>query len=98
MEAAPHGPENPQRSPLGVQACKTCINEGHDTDLETGIAYEAEAFGSASPPATRRKAWPPSSKNAKPTSPANNDRPQKKAPRFRAGPFAVPQPVKPVTV
>jgi enoyl-CoA hydratase len=33
------------RSPLGVQACKTCINEGLDTDLETGIAYEAEAFG-----------------------------------------------------
>lgn len=33
------------RSPVGVQMCKAAVNEGLDTDLETGVAYEAEVFG-----------------------------------------------------
>ncbi|MDT8900599.1 short-chain-enoyl-CoA hydratase [Anaeroselena agilis] len=33
------------RSPIGVRMCKVAINEGLDTDLETGVAYEAEVFG-----------------------------------------------------
>ncbi len=33
------------RSPIGVQMCKVAVNEGLDTDLETGVAYEAEVFG-----------------------------------------------------
>lgn len=33
------------RAPLAVQVCKAAVNEGLDTDLETGVAYEAEVFG-----------------------------------------------------
>jgi enoyl-CoA hydratase len=33
------------RAPIAVQACKAAVNEGLDTDLESGIAYEAEVFG-----------------------------------------------------
>lgn len=30
---------------VAVQLCKAAVNEGMDTDLETGAAYEAEVFG-----------------------------------------------------
>lgn len=30
---------------VAVQLCKAAVNEGMDTDLETGVAYEAEVFG-----------------------------------------------------
>ena len=30
---------------VAVQMCKAAVNEGLDTDLETGVAYEAEVFG-----------------------------------------------------
>lgn len=33
------------RAPVAVQLCKAAVNEGLDTDLETGVAYEAEVFG-----------------------------------------------------
>ena len=33
------------RAPIAVQVCKAAVNEGLDTDLESGIAYEAEVFG-----------------------------------------------------
>ena len=33
------------RAPIAVQLCKAAVNEGLDTDLETGTAYEAEVFG-----------------------------------------------------
>ena len=33
------------RAPLAVQVCKAAVNEGLDTDLESGVAYEAEVFG-----------------------------------------------------
>ena len=33
------------RAPIAVQLCKSAVNEGLDTDLETGTAYEAEVFG-----------------------------------------------------
>lgn len=33
------------RAPIAVQLCKAAVNEGLDTDLETGVAYEAEVFG-----------------------------------------------------
>lgn len=33
------------RAPIAVQICKAAVNEGLDTDLESGIAYEAEVFG-----------------------------------------------------
>ncbi len=33
------------RAPVAVQLCKAAVNEGMDTDLETGTAYEAEVFG-----------------------------------------------------
>lgn len=33
------------RGPLAVQVCKAAVNEGLDTDLQTGVAYEAEVFG-----------------------------------------------------
>ena len=33
------------RAPVAVQLCKAAVNEGLDTDLETGTAYEAEVFG-----------------------------------------------------
>ena len=32
------------RAPVAVQLCKAAVNEGLDTDLETGTAYEAEVF------------------------------------------------------
>ena len=32
------------RAPIAVQLCKAAVNEGLDTDLETGTAYEAEVF------------------------------------------------------
>ena len=33
------------RAQAAVQLCKAAVNEGMDTDLDTGIAYEAEVFG-----------------------------------------------------
>lgn len=33
------------RAPIAVQVCKAAVNEGMDTDLESGVAYEAEVFG-----------------------------------------------------
>jgi enoyl-CoA hydratase len=33
------------RAPVAVKVCKAAVNEGLDTDLETGVAYEAEVFG-----------------------------------------------------
>ncbi|HWQ62412.1 MAG TPA: short-chain-enoyl-CoA hydratase [Negativicutes bacterium] len=33
------------RSPVAVGMCKAAVNEGLDTDLQTGVAYEAEVFG-----------------------------------------------------
>jgi enoyl-CoA hydratase len=33
------------RGPIAVQVCKAAVNEGLDTDLQTGVAYEAEVFG-----------------------------------------------------
>jgi hypothetical protein len=33
------------RLAVAVQLCKAAVNEGLDTDLETGTAYEAEVFG-----------------------------------------------------
>ena len=33
------------RASVAVQLCKAAVNEGLDTDLETGTAYEAEVFG-----------------------------------------------------
>ena len=33
------------RAAVAVQLCKVAVNEGLDTDLETGTAYEAEVFG-----------------------------------------------------
>ena len=33
------------RSPVAVGLCKAAVNEGLDTDLQTGVAYEAEVFG-----------------------------------------------------
>lgn len=33
------------RAPVAVQVCKTAVNEGLDTDLDSAIAYEAEVFG-----------------------------------------------------
>ena len=33
------------RAPIAVKMCKAAVNEGLDTDLETGVAYEAEVFG-----------------------------------------------------
>jgi len=33
------------RAPVAVRICKAAVNEGLDTDLETGVAYEAEVFG-----------------------------------------------------
>ncbi|HMM22378.1 MAG TPA: short-chain-enoyl-CoA hydratase [Selenomonadales bacterium] len=33
------------RAPIAVQVCKSCVNEGLDVDLESGVAYEAEVFG-----------------------------------------------------
>lgn len=33
------------RAAVAVQLCKAAVNEGLDTDLETGTAYEAEVFG-----------------------------------------------------
>lgn len=33
------------RGPIAVRMCKAAVNEGLDTDLETGVAYEAEVFG-----------------------------------------------------
>ena len=33
------------KGPLSITIIKACVNEGMDTDLETGCAYEAEAFG-----------------------------------------------------
>lgn len=33
------------RGPIAVQVTKTAVNEGMDTDLDTGVAYEAEVFG-----------------------------------------------------
>jgi len=32
------------RAPRAIEFCKAAINEGMDTDLETGVAYEAEVF------------------------------------------------------
>ncbi|MEG6584778.1 short-chain-enoyl-CoA hydratase [Dendrosporobacter sp. 1207_IL3150] len=32
-------------APLAVQMCKAAVNKGIETDLDTGIAYEAEVFG-----------------------------------------------------
>ncbi|WP_123053897.1 enoyl-CoA hydratase-related protein [Clostridium sp. JN-1] len=34
------------RSTLAVSLCKTAVNRGLDLDLESGLAYEAEVFGS----------------------------------------------------
>lgn len=33
------------RAQVAVQLCKAAVNTGMDTDLESGIAYEAEVFG-----------------------------------------------------
>jgi len=33
------------RAQVAVRLCKAAVNEGMDMDLESGIAYEAEAFG-----------------------------------------------------
>jgi enoyl-CoA hydratase len=33
------------RGPVAVAVCKAAVNEGLDTDLQTGVAYEAEVFG-----------------------------------------------------
>lgn len=33
------------RAPFAVQMCKAAVNEGLDTDTETGVAYEGEVFG-----------------------------------------------------
>jgi enoyl-CoA hydratase len=33
------------RSPIAVRLCKAAVNEGLDMDLQSGEAYEAEAFG-----------------------------------------------------
>lgn len=33
------------KAPVAVMVTKACVNEGMDTDLETGCAYEGEAFG-----------------------------------------------------
>ncbi len=33
------------RAAVAVKLCKAAVNEGLDTDLETGTAYEAEVFG-----------------------------------------------------
>jgi len=33
------------RGPIAVQLCKTAVNEGMDMDLDSGQAYEREAFG-----------------------------------------------------
>lgn len=33
------------RGPVAVRLSKAAVNEGLDTDLETGVAYEAEVFG-----------------------------------------------------
>ncbi|GAB6039217.1 short-chain-enoyl-CoA hydratase [Fundidesulfovibrio butyratiphilus] len=33
------------KAPVAVTVTKACVNEGLDTDLETGCAYEGEAFG-----------------------------------------------------
>ncbi|MHC1759816.1 MAG: short-chain-enoyl-CoA hydratase [Negativicutes bacterium] len=33
------------RAAVAVQLCKAAVNEGLDTDLKTGTAYEAEVFG-----------------------------------------------------
>lgn len=33
------------RAQAAVQLCKAAVNTGMDTDLESGIAYEAEVFG-----------------------------------------------------
>jgi enoyl-CoA hydratase len=33
------------RGPVAVGLCKAAVNEGLDTDLQTGVAYEAEVFG-----------------------------------------------------
>ena len=33
------------RGPIAVKLCKAAVNEGMDMDLDSGEAYEAEAFG-----------------------------------------------------
>lgn len=33
------------RAPIAIQLCKAAVNEGMDMDLQSGVAYEAEAFG-----------------------------------------------------
>ena len=41
--------------PVGIRLAKACINKSLSLDIDSGLDFEAEAFGSASARRTRRK-------------------------------------------
>ena len=60
------------KAPMAIASAKNAINTGMNMDLRSGLAYEAQVFGSCLLRATKKKAWQPSSKRENLSLPTGN--------------------------
>ena len=60
------------KAPMAIASAKNAINTGMNMDLRSGLAYEAQVFGSCFATRDQKKAWQPSSKRENLSLPTGN--------------------------